>query len=167
MLRSMTRKLFPFFSAAVFTVGCGKKITEGKTSLARSIENQELPSAYVISINGKESFRKHFDVPRNGNFIIPKEIYVRSGNGIGTKLAVTYNLEAEDSNEYEFKCTYHSDTEVGRLRLLHCRNIDGISYGEVGENNFRFYYGKYIRLEILEGWTSNLVIEVIHSVDWL
>lgn len=167
MLKSMTRKLFPFLSAAVFTVSCGKKITEGKTSLARSVENQELPSAYVLSINGKESFRKNFDIPRNGTFTVPQELYVRSGNGIGTKLTITYNLEARDSNEFEFRCTYHSDSEVDRLRLLHCRNSDGGSYGEVGKNPFSFYYGKYIRLEILEGWTSNLVIEVIHSVDWL
>lgn len=76
-------------------------------------------------------------------------------------------MDSSNTDDYEFKCSYFSDLNEDQLNLLNCRDIDNTSFGDVGDNRFSMYYGKALRIEVIEGWSSTLVIEAFHSVDWL
>lgn len=167
MLGLMTRKFIPFLSLAVLTMGCGKEITEAKTSSGKNTENQDLPSVYILSIKDGDGFRKTIPVPQNALFIVPSSLYVRNGNAVGKKVEITYNQDSSNPDDYEFRCSYYSDLEQDQLKLLNCRDIDNTSFGDVGDNRFSMYFGKSMRIEVTEGWSSTLVIEAFHTVDWL
>lgn len=167
MLGLMTRKFFPLLSLAVLTMGCGKEITEAQTSVGKNTENQDLPSVYVLGLKEGDGFRKTIPVPQNATFIVPQSLYVRNGNAVGKKVEITYNMDSSNSDEYEFRCSYYSDLAQDQLSLLHCRDIDNTSFGDIRNIKFSMYFGKTMRIEVTQGWSSTLVIEAFHTVDWL
>ena len=80
MLNNLTCKLLPLMYLALATTGCGKKIAESSNQLFFQIENQELPSTYIVRIDGSIESRKNYLMPLPAQFEIPDRLRVKSGS---------------------------------------------------------------------------------------
>jgi hypothetical protein len=167
VLTTITRKLCPLITLAIATIGCGKKISESGTDVARSIEQHQESSVVIVKLIGNESSRKSYSIPRNGIFSMPSSLRVRQGSGIGKTVVIHYNIDESDPEDYMFKCTYHSLNEETELPLNNCKDRYGMDLGHIiDDHQFPFYYGKLINIKLTTGSSRDLVIDAIYSIDW-
>jgi hypothetical protein len=166
MLQMLTRKLCPFVTLAIATVGCGKKINDPATTLSRSTQNQELPSALVLQLNTTDSFHLNYTLPRNGIFALPETLRVRTGNGQGKEVTISYNVNPYDSDDYEFKCTYRSSVQEFELPLESCTDIYGGDFGDIRDHLFMMDRNKLIRMETPKSTGAGLIMDAIFATDW-
>lgn len=163
MLSQLTRKICPFVSLAIATIGCGKKIAEPATEGGSINQNQELPSALVLQL---DSTRTTYDIARNGVIMIPDRLFVRQGSGSGKRVQITYNLEEDDwEGDLTFKCTYFTNTQTETIPLEDCSSDRG-SFGDVSDQKFSIYYGHQIKMEFTSGDPTGTIIDATYSVDW-
>lgn len=167
MLTALTRKLCPFVSLAIATVGCGKKITDPESQGARQTENQELPSAYVLRLDGSETSRKNFPMVRSANFRIPDKLKVREGNTSGRIVEIAYDVNPYDSEDYEFKCSYIASANPSEMVLTSCVNYDNDDYGDVSNEEFRLYKDDLMQMRFADSAPRNgFIVEAVFSMKW-
>lgn len=165
MLNRLTRKLCPLVTLALATVGCGKKINEPETQPNRIIENQELPRTMIFELDGSTgAVSKLFKMPRNGSFFMPEYLRVQ-GNALNETIEITYELDPEDPELYQLKCSY-SAVSASELKLDKCYDWDSPNLGDVSQSAFSFREDDIIEIRFTNGRASDLKIEAIYSVDW-
>jgi len=163
MLSKLTRKLCPFISLAIASLGCGKQISEGNSNVIKSQQNQSLPSTYNLELAGSVSTHS---IPENGVFSIPSKLIVVEGNGISKKVVITYNMDPTDAQEFEFKCSYQNSTVANEIPLNFCYDNFGANLGDISRHSFMLDYGKIIKMNLTSGDPTNLKVEASLKVDW-
>lgn len=167
MLLTLTRKLCPLMSLAIATIGCGKKIAEQKTTTARLTENQELPSAYVIRLDGTEGSRKNYTIPRPTQFEIPERLKVRQGNTTNKIVEIAYDVNQFDSEDFQFKCMYVPSPNPSEMTLSKCVDYDGDDFGNVSGHKFALRFKDIVQMRFTGAPASDLVVEAIYSMNWI
>jgi hypothetical protein len=167
MLNTLTRKLCPFMYLAIATMGCGKKITEPKSVLSRQTENQELPSTYIIRLDGSEASRKNFAMPGPAQFEIPDRLIVKQGATIKKVVEVAYDVNEFDSDDYQFKCSYYASTSPQEMILTSCVDYDGNDFGDLSGQKFTLRYNDTIQMRFTGAPSSDLIVEAIYSMRWI
>ena len=166
MLTTLTRKLCPFVSLAIATIGCGKKISDPDNQAARQTENQELPSAYVLRLDGSEGSKKLFPMARSANFRIPDKLKVRAGDTTGKIVELGFDVNPYDSDDYEFKCSYVAAANPAEMVLSKCVNYDNEDYGDISNEEFRLYKDDIIQMKFSGAPSPGLIVEAIFSMKW-
>ncbi|MFP5385297.1 MAG: hypothetical protein ACLGHN_04420 [Bacteriovoracia bacterium] len=166
MLQTLTKKLCPFLSLALATVGCGKKIADSETEPARQVEYQKQPSAYILRLDSSARASVNYSMPDAANFEIPDRIKVRSGDPSGKIVEIVYDVNKYDSQDYEFKCSYSSTHNPSEMVLQNCVNYDNEDYGNVEGHIFTLYKNDIIQLRLAGAEAGNLVVEAIYSMAW-
>lgn len=167
MLKALTRKLCPLMSLAIATMGCGKKITEPKAQPARQTQNQELPSTYIIRLDGSEASRKNFYMPGPAQFEIPDRLIVRQGSTIKKVVEIAYDVNEFDSDDYQFKCSYYSSYSPQEMILTSCVDYDGNDFGDLAGQKFTLRYNDIIQMRFTGASASDLIVEAIYSMKWI
>lgn len=167
MLTTLTRKLCPLMSLAIATIGCGKKVNDADTQPARSTENQELPSAYVIRLDGSQMSSKNNRMVGNAQFKVPDAVIVRTGSSAGKAVELAYNVNEYDSEDFDFKCMYAPSSDPSRLALTKCVDYDGEDLGDVSNETFRLYKNDIIQMRFTGAQSSDLIVEAIYSMKWI
>lgn len=165
MLTTLTRKLCPLLSLAIATIGCGKKISDPDSQPSRQTENQELPSAYVLKLDGSQASKKLFPMVRSATFFLPDKLKVREGNSAGKTVEIAYDANPYDSEDYEFMCSYHASSNPAEMVLSSCVNYDGEDYGDVRDEEFRLYKDDLIQMRV-RGPAEGFTVEAIYSMRW-
>jgi hypothetical protein len=147
------------------TLGCGKEITEAQTPNSRIIQNQDLPSALVIKLETQVSSDEVYEIPRNGNIMLPEKLWVRSGSGAGKTVEIIYNLEESAEGNFDYKCTYKSISSSKEIPLDNCVSGRGTILNDATSFEFPIYYGKAIKME-MQSATAGLTVDAIYTVDW-
>lgn len=165
MLNVLTRKLCPLMTLAIATVGCGKKISDSDTQPSHQTQNQELPSAYVIHLDGSSSSSKLYTMPRNGQFEIPERLKVRRGVTAGKSVELIFDANPYDMEDFQFKCTYRplSNSE---MMLNNCVDYDGDDFGNVTGHLFSLYKDDYIQIRFAGAAASDLSVEAVFNMSW-
>lgn len=127
MLTKLIPKLCPLMTLALATVGCGKKITDGTPSVpSRNTENQVIPSTYVLSLDGSQSSKKEYVLPKGANgFYIPNLIYVRAGSTLNKKVQITFDYNPSNPDDYQYKCVYIASPFADRMVIDKCTDFRG------------------------------------------
>lgn len=167
MLNSLSRKLCPFLSLAFATLSCGKKINEPKAGPARQTENQEIPSTYVLQIDGKISSLVSYRLPRPAQFEIPQKLSVLQGNPFGKQIDIAYDVNEFDSEDIQFKCTYISSANPTEMILSHCQDYEGDDFGDVTGQKFTLRFNDIIQLKFTGAPAPDLVVDAIYSMKWI
>lgn len=167
MLTTLTRKLCPLMSLAIATIGCGKKVNDTGGKPTRNTENQELPSAYVIRLDGSQASRKNTKMIEDAQFKVPDAVIVRSGSSAGKSVEVAYNVNEFDSEDFDFKCMYVPSGTPSRLSLTKCVDYDGEDLGDVSNETFRLYKNDIIQMRFTGAPASDLVVEAIYTMKWI
>lgn len=167
MLTTLTRKLCPLMSLAIATIGCGKKVTDAETQAARNTENQELPSAYVIRLDGSQASRKNYKMIDDAQFKIPDRLVVRSGSTAGKTVEVAYDVNEFDSDDFQFKCMYVPSSNPSQMTLSKCVDYDNDDFGDVSEQTFTLRHNDIIQMRFTGAPASDLVVEAIYTMKWI
>lgn len=167
MLNILTRKLCPLMSLAIFTIGCGKKINEPSSSLIIQTENQELPSAYVLKLDGSLSSKENYKLPGHAQFEIPSQIKVRSGLPYKKAVDIAFQVNEFDSSDFQFKCSYLPDSSEKEMVLTGCSDYDGNDFGDVNGHLFTLHFGDIIQVRFTGASASDLVVEAVFGMNWI
>ena len=165
MLSALTRKLCPFLTLAMATVSCGKKINEAETQPATSIENQELPSTYILRLNGAESSKEVYTLPRNATFQIPDRLKVRAGTTRNKVVDIVYDVDQYDEEVFDFKCSYVTSSNPSEMILTYCENDNGHDFYDT-QSYFPMKEGQAIVIRFTGAASPDLVVEAIYSMRW-
>lgn len=165
MLLALTRKLCPLLSLAIATVGCGKKISEAETQPASTIENQELPSTYIISLDGGQASSQSYVLPRNTLFQIPDRLKVRAGTTSNKVVDIVFDVDQYDEEVYDFKCSYVTSSNPREMILTYCQNDNGNDFYDV-ISLFPMKEGQSIVMKFTGAASPDLVVEAIFSMKW-
>ena len=168
MLSTLIRKLCPLLTIAVATVGCGKKIVDNnKIQNGRTTENQELPSVYVIRLDGRETSRKNYHLISDAQFNIPDRLFVRHGNTRGKIVEISHDVNEHDSEDYFYKCIYVPSIEPSEMILSKCVDYDDDDFGDVSNNTFTLYKNDIIQMRFTGDRADDLVVEAVYSMNWI
>jgi hypothetical protein len=167
MLTTMTRKLCPLLSLAIATIGCGKKVTDADSQSAHNTENQELPSAYVIRLDGSQASRKNYSMIDDAQFKIPDRLVVRAGSTAGKTVEVAYEVNEFDSDDFQFKCMYVPSANPSQMALDKCVDYDNDDFGDVSEQKFTLHKNDIIQMRFTGAPASDLVVEAIYTMKWI
>ena len=167
MLHMLTRKLCPLLSLAIASIGCGKKIAETKTQPGLITENQELPSAYVIRLDGSQSSRKNYFLTEDAQFKIPDRLLVRQGSTAGKVVEIAHDVNEYDSNDYFYKCSYKASANPNEMILYKCVDYDGDNFGDVSSHIFTQYKNEIIQMRFSGAQASDLIVEAVYSMNWV
>lgn len=169
MLTTLTRKLCPLMSLAIATMGCGKKVTDADTQRAgnRDRENQELPSAYVIRLDGSQATRKTVKFSRGAKAILPDQLIVRAGTTPGKFVEIAYDVNEYDSDDYSFKCTYSPSSNPIIMTLSSCVDYDGEDMGDMTKDEYPIRPGEVIQLRFSGAQSSDLIVDAIYNMTWV
>ena len=167
MLNTLTRKLCPLMSLAIATIGCGKKITEPTSTPVRQTENQELPSAYVLTINGLENSRKNYWLPQPAQFEVPKRLRVNQGSTLQKAVEIAFDVNEFDSDDYQFKCSYIPSTETTEMRLNNCVDYDGNDFGDITGHQFSLRTNDIIQIRFTGARADDLEVDAVFSMKWI
>ncbi len=167
MLTILTRKLCPLMTLAIATIGCGKKISEEGGSVTKpNRQNVQLPSTYVIQLDGTKFSRQNYTLPASTTFELPDRIQVKRGNPIGKTVEIAHNVSPYDSDDYDFMCTYKSTGSMSEMLLQKCVTFNGeyrdVDYGSphlLDEN-------EVIQIRFTGAAAPDLVVEAFYSMDW-
>lgn len=167
MLNILTRKLCPLMSLAIATVGCGKKITEPIGSPVRQTENQELPSAYVLTLSGLEGSKKNYWLPGPAQFEIPSRLRVTKGSTSQKVVEVAFDVNEFDSDDFQFKCSYIPSSDPSEMRLRNCEDYDGNDFGNVSGHQFSLRTNDIIQIRFSGARAEDLEVNAIFSMNWI
>lgn len=159
------RKLAPLLSMTLVTAGCGKKISEGKTQPASSIENQELPATYIVQLNGSQSSKQDYFLPRNTLFQLPERLKVRTGSTTKKVVDILYDIDPDDNNIFDFKCTYSPSSNPAEMILTYCENDNGNDFYDT-TSYFPLKQGQVIQIRFSGAQSSDLIVEAIYQMKW-
>lgn len=166
MLCKLIRKLCPLMSLAIATTGCGKKISDSSPKSSRQTQNQELPSAYVIRLDGSQGSKKDYFMPLPTRFTIPDLVRVRAGSTSGKQVDIVYDANQYDSDDYQFKCTYIPASTPSEMRLKNCVDYDGMDFGDVSSHVFNLYHNDVIQIRFSGAPAPDLIVDAVYSMKW-
>lgn len=167
MLATVTRKLCPLMTLAIATIGCGKKINDADAQPARQTENAEIPSAYVIRLDGSNTSRTYERIPQNAQFKIPERLNVQAGDTANKIVEIAYEVNEYDPDDYLYKCSYKSSSVPHEMVLDKCVDYDDHDFGDVSEQTFTLYRNDIIQMRFTGASASDVVVEAIYSMKWL
>lgn len=168
MLKMMTRKLCPLLSLAIATIGCGKKISDAETKPGRTTENQELPSAYVIRLDGTtKASRKNYFLTEDAQFKIPDRLLVRQGSTAGKIVEIAHDVNEFDSDDYSYKCMYKASPNPNEMILDKCVDYDDDDFGDISAHIFTLYKNDIIQMRFAGAASTDLIVEAIYSMKWV
>lgn len=164
MLQTFTRKLCPFVTLAIATVGCGKKFGESKSSPAHTTERQEPAHSMVLELDGRKQTSKIYYMPQAGYFELPEKLKV-TGNALGKGLDITYNLDPYDRETYQFKCEY-APTSESEMVLTKCYDDQNRVFGNVTGVEFALKEENIIELRFTGASPTDLKVDAYYNVTW-
>jgi hypothetical protein len=167
MLYNLTRKLFPFMSIAIATIGCGKRITDPIDTPFRQTENQELPSAYVLTLAGSQGSRKNYWLPRPAQFEIPRRLRVIQGVTLRKGVEIAFDVNEFDSDDFQFKCSYSPSLEPTEMHLNVCVDYDGNEFGEVAGQRFTLRTDDIVQIRFTGERAQDLEVDAVFSMKWI
>lgn len=168
MLTTLTRKLCPLMSLAIATIGCGKKVTDAETQAARNTENQELPSAYTIRLDGSQSSTKSVKFSRGARAMLPDQLIVRAGTTPGKFVEIAYDVNEYDSDDFNFKCTYSASSNPIIMQLTSCVDYDGEDMGDMTKDEYPIRPGEIVQLRFKGAQASDLIVDAIFQIrKWI
>lgn len=167
MLIMLTRKLCPLLSLAIATIGCGKKIADAETKPGRTTENQELPSAYIIKLDGSQASRKNYFLTEDAQFKIPDRLLVRAGSTAGKIVEIAHDVNEYDSEDYFYKCSYKASPNPNEMILDKCVDYDGDDFGDVSNHVFTLYKNEVLQMRFAGAPSADLIVEAIYSMNWI
>ncbi len=165
MLIALTRKICPFLGLALATVGCGKKISEAKTQPANNTEHQELPSTYIIQLDGSQHSKQSYSLPKNALFQLPDRIRVRSGSTLNKVVDIVYDVDPYDPDVFDFKCSYVTSSNPSEMILNYCENDNGNDFYDTN-SYFPLKEGQTIVMKFSGASSPDLIVEAIYSMRW-
>lgn len=165
MLLALTRKFCPLLGFALATVGCGKKISEAKSQPAHNTENQELPSTYIIQLNGNLQSSQTYTIPKNTLFRLPDRILVRSGTTRNKVVDIVYDVDPYDTDVFDFKCSYVASSNPSEMILNYCENDNGNDFYDT-TTYFPLKEGQKIMMKFSGASSPDLLVEAIYSMRW-
>jgi hypothetical protein len=166
MLTALTKKLCPFISLAIATIGCGKKTIEKETLPETQTQNQQKPSAYLIQLDANQSSRMQYKLDGAANFEIPNYIFVRAGDSAGKKVEIAFGVNQYNSTDYEFKCFYSTSSNPGLMVLTSCVDYYNEDYGNTTGQRFRLYTNDIIQIRFVGAPAQGLFVEIIFNMEW-
>lgn len=167
MLRILTRKLCPLMSLAIVTFGCGKKIEEPKTGPAGQTHHQEMSPIYVLSLDGSESVRNNYYLPRSAQFEIPGRINIRQGSAAGTKVEIAFDVNEFDNDDFHFKCSYvPSPPQVTYMILATCEDYDGNQF-DIDQQIIPQRKGSLLQIRFAGSSSDDLIVDAIFGMNWI
>jgi hypothetical protein len=164
MLNFVSKKLCPFLTVAIASLGCGKQITEDTSESARIIQNQELPNSLILNLDSQNGLRLDYEIPQNANIVMPETLLVSMNNTDFKQVTIKYNLDPI-SEEYDYECTYGSSTSLNELTLKKCLDYFGEIITSTSDFELPIYFQKTIRME-LSTPQVNLNVKAVYLVDW-
>jgi hypothetical protein len=167
MLTTLTRKLCPLLSLAIFTLGCGKEISEPETQLGRTRDNQEIPSTFVLRLDGTQTSKKVYYMPEDASFKIPDRLNVKSGATNGKMVEIIYQIDKYDSEYFQFGCSYVPSINSTEMLLQRCFDYENNDFGDVSRQIFALYKNDSIQLKFKDSSRSDLIIEAIYNMNWI
>ena len=168
MLRELTWKLCPILYFAIVAAGCGKKIIDPKPLPAHSIQNQETPSRYVISLNSKDNtVHQNYLLGFDAQFKIPEGLIIRKGTGTNKVVQIAHDVNEFDPHEYLFKCIYIQSLDPTKMVLEKCVDSNDYNLGDVSANTFTLYKNSVIQVRLISGYQKDLNIEAIYNMKWV
>jgi hypothetical protein len=167
MLFTLTRKICPLMTLVFATIGCGKKITQADARPGNSTENQEIPSTFVIGLDGSRETFKEVRLPEAARFYIPDRLQVISGNTNGKVVEIAYDVDEDDDEFYRFKCAYVASINPYEMNLDKCVNDDENDLGDVSNYEFPIKKNAIIQMRFSGAPASNLNVEAIYSMRWV
>lgn len=165
MLLALTRKFCPLLGLALATVGCGKKISEADTQPANNTENQELPSTYIIQLDGSLHSKQSFILPKNALFQIPDSIKVRSGSTQNKVVDIVYDVDLYDPDVFDFKCSYVTSSNPSEMILNYCENDNGNDFYDT-TSYFPLKEGQQIVMKFSGAPSPDLLVEAFYFMRW-
>lgn len=167
MLTTLTRKLCPLLSLAMATIGCGKKLEDAETKSRRSTENQELPSTYVIQLDGGQVYHKNYFLTESAQFKIPDRIRVRQGSTSGKVVEIAHDVNEYDGEDFFYKCSYKASANPNEMILDKCVDYDGDDFGDVSNHIFTLYKNEVVQMRFAGAPSADLIVEAIYSMNWI
>jgi hypothetical protein len=167
MLNTFSRKLCPLMSLAIAAIGCGKKISESKTTSSKQTESQEVSSVYVIKLDGSGSSLKNFFLPRPAQFEIPDKLKVRKGSTVNRVVEIAYEVNEYDSEDIQFKCSYVASPNPSEMILSKCVDYDGDEFGDISGHKFSLRLNDIIQMRFTGAQAPDLIVEAIYSMKWI
>lgn len=167
MLATLTRKLCPLMTLAIATIGCGKKIGETQDSPARQHQNQEIPAAYVVRLDGSSNSWKNYTMPKPTHFVVPDRLKVRTGNSTGKSVEIAHDVNPYDSDDFHVKCTYTASSIPSEFRLSGCVDFEGRDFGDVSDFIFRLDEGDLIQIRFKGANASDVIVDAVYSMEWI
>lgn len=167
MLMNVGRKLVPLMTLAIATIGCGKKISENKSVPAQQIENQEMPSAYILRLDGSESSRKNYFLPRPAQFEVPEMLKVRKGSTLNRVVEIAFDVNQFDGDDIQFKCIYIPSSNESQMQMSKCVDYDGDDFGEISGHKFTLRFNDIIQMRFTGTPSQDLVVEAVFSMTWI
>jgi hypothetical protein len=159
---ALTRKtICPFFSL-IFMMGCGKKMTEPESVSKPHIENQVPSPTLILAIEQRLS---KFVSTHNGQYILPRELRVRSNNALGKVVTIIYNIRADEPDTYDAKCIYKGIAE-DTMPVDRCVDQDGIDLGDITDGQTQMIIPAGNSIE-LESNSDELKADAIYDVNWI
>ncbi len=166
MLSKFKQKLCPLLSLALATMSCGKKASQESSTSAQNRQNQELPSAYIIRLDGSEGSRKQVKLSGPANFEVPATLKVRSGDTVGKSIEISYDVSEQSSERYQFKCSYKPALDPAEFALSYCADQANNDFGNVSGQLFTLYKDDIIQIKFTGARSSDLIVEAIYSMKW-
>jgi hypothetical protein len=171
MLSILKKRLCPLMSLAI-VFGCGKKINDPKTTPdtanCSTCQTTELPATLKLQINEVISAVKTYDFTKNAWFRLPATLQAVEGSAVGKRVKIYYNLLS--SGDYEFHCFYKQKTAAKALDFEKCESKQGVEIisnsTDLVNANFPMDKGAAIKMQLLNGTQTGLVIESTYLVDW-
>ena len=167
MLNTLTQKLSPLMSLIFITAGCGKNFIDSNAKEAELIQNQELPSMYVLLLDGSVSSRKNYPMPMSAQFEIPRQLKVKKGTTQGKVVEVVFDVNEFDSDDYQFKCSYVASFNSGELVLNKCVDFYGYDFGDVSQHKFTLHFKDIIQIKFTGASAQDLAVDAIFSMNWI
>jgi hypothetical protein len=166
MLLKLSKKICPLLTM-LLAIGCGKQINETASSeVTRPSQNSDLPPVLSLQINEQQSPQTNYILPKNAWFKFPTALKVTSGNGIGKRVRIYYNLWP--NGDYEYLCYYSSVSNPNHLAFEKCENIYNTTViSNVGDLEGIFPMEKNTTLKlVLQNPGQNLIIDSTYLVEW-
>lgn len=167
MLSLLTKRLCPLLSLAL-TFGCGKKINDVEvTPRQPSFVEGATAESINISVDQSISPFKIYTMTEDLYLNLPSTLAVKTENGFGQKVKITYNLR--EDNTYEFHCFYESVASATELTFDRCVSFAGREYlieaSDLEFMDFPIDHGTGIKVEILNPTQQELKIQSTFKIS--
>jgi len=168
MLLKISKKICPLMTL-LLSFSCGKKINEPNTIESR-ISNQTPEEEWGVLLIELPpgSIETSYRFNRNAWINLPTKLNVESGNALGKRLKIYYNLT--DQGDYEFHCLYRSSLLSNEMNFEKCEtsynSVTVSNSDDIAQWEFPMNKNTRIKFELLNSSAPNLRISTAYTIDW-